>query len=677
MKQTLTTKYLRLYRLMGVSIWVILSACSTTKTPVSQQEVIPDFSKAALFYYDQDSVTAADFRYVYLKNNQDSLDRMNAAQLENSVRDYLELYINFKLKVAAAYKAGMDRDSVFLQEYAQYRDQLAKPYMVENRFKEELIQTAYERQSEEIHASHILITVPEGADTLRYYRKADSLRQLALDGASFAMLAEENSDDPSAAQNGGNLGYFTSLQMVYPFENAAYATPVGEISLPLRTRYGYHIIKVHDRRPSRGKVQIAHLMIRHSDEQPDDKSSPAYSQAMKIYEDLQQGADWDKMVERYSDDLSTRAEGGVLPPFGTGGMLPAIAETAFSLTEEGSIAEPVSTRYGWHLIRLMDRKELEPLESLRPMIDRKVRSILQSPEMQGEMLAMLKEENQFERYPANVAQVMLYLTSEPEAARPAETLGLFSIKDSVIRFSALDTYLSNEQIKLPLDSLDARQRLEQFEEDQIISFEEAHLTAKYPEFRRLAQEYKEGILLFNIMEQKIWAPANQDSEGLNAYYQQNREQYRWQPRVDATILRTGSEELRQDVINALAGKEPDETAIQALEERFNQDQTVVEIYQDVYEQGNERSGEEAVIDLVQWEEGEYQLQQDDQYYLVYIHNAMPSRYKNLEEVRGMVVADYQDQLDKNWVQTLRSKYPVRIDETVLNYLLEEIKQNNE
>ncbi|MGB3777226.1 MAG: peptidylprolyl isomerase, partial [Tunicatimonas sp.] len=323
---------------------LLTAACSTTKKSADQSSTFQP-QEAVLFSVANDSVRADEFMYVYQKNQADSVARMSEAAQAQAVRDYLKLYVNFKLKVKAAEAAQLDQKESFKKELAQYQQQLAKPYLVENRVTEQLIEEAYERSKQEVKASHILITVDENAapaDTLRVYQKADSLRQLALNGASFAMLAEQYSDDPSAASNGGDLGYFTALQMVYPFENAAYHTEMGSISPPIRTRFGYHIIKVHDKRPSKGKVKVAHIMIREGENAQD---SSAQQKAQQIYEQLQQGGNWNELTERFSDDVTTRSSGGELPFFGTGNMIESFEDAAFALKNPGDISPPVKTRF--------------------------------------------------------------------------------------------------------------------------------------------------------------------------------------------------------------------------------------------------------------------------------------------------------------------------------------------
>ncbi len=684
-----TTKYFSyglLKTLLACGILGWLASCATSSQTAQPSPPEADLSSSVLFRYGSDSVMAEDFVYIYLKNNRDLLDDISTKELQASVREYLDLYVNFKLKVKAAYLAGMDRETAFTNEFSQYREQLAKPYLVENRYKENLIREAYERMRQEVHASHILINVPEGsADTLSYYQKADSLRQLALEGASFSMLAEQHSDDPSAPQNGGSLGYFSALQMVYPFENAAFNTETGGISKPVRTQFGYHIIKVHDKRPSRGSVKVAHIMIRHEEGEATDQTSAAYARASEIYDELQAGGDWNELTERFSEDISTRADGGVLPYFGTGGMLKSFEEAAFALEKKGQISQPVETSYGWHIIKLIDRKGLGPLDELKPSIERKVQRILQLGEMQDDMIDMLRQENQYRANDQHIDRVLLFMEAGPEVAKADVSMGqpdagmeLFSLKDAVFTFKYLAQYLDDKNIELPLEEGKAKEVYREFEENQILNNEESHLAEKYPDFRMLLQEYKEGILLFNIMERRVWNKANQDTEGLNAFYARNKEDYQWRQRARASIFEAREASTIAQIKARLEGKESDQEFMNDIKNEFQQSEVLdLMVYSGVYEQGEQLNQAESVIFEVDWNESRHTLSRADMHYYIIIHDLMKPQVKTLEEIKGLVIADYQRLLDAEWVRELREKYPVSIDESVLNQMIQKIEHESE
>ncbi len=644
---------------------LLTAACSTTKKSADQTNTFQP-QEAVLFTVANDSVRADEFMYVYQKNQADSVARMSEEAQAEAVRDYLKLYVNFKLKVKAAEAAQLDQKESFKKELAQYQQQLAKPYLVENRVTEQLIEEAYERSKQEVKASHILITVDENAppaDTLRAYQKADSLRQLALNGASFAMLAEQYSNDPSAASNGGDLGYFTALQMVYPFENAAYRTEVGSISPPIRTRFGYHIIKVHDKRPSKGKVKVAHIMIREGENAQD---SSAYQKAQQIYEQLQQGGNWNELTERFSDDVTTRSSGGELPAFGTGNMIESFEDAAFALNNPGDISPPVKTRFGWHVIKLLERQGLEPLNELRPSLERRIDRSVRSEVMQSEMVDLLKQENGYQGNSAAIWAAVAQVQQASTVGSSEEVL--FTMQDTTLTTGDFYAFVKQKLEDSKIDSASARQAYQDFETQSILTYEERHLLDKYEDYRRILQEYRDGILLFDIMEKKVWSKAMDDSVGLRDYFAAHRDDYRWDERVRVTLVDAESEKVLNEVKQNLEGKKlplPEEERA-SLEKKYTKDSPLaLQIRQETYERGQPRTAAEAVIDQVDWSLGAYTVENNGRFYYIQVQEVLPPQLKELDEIKGIVIADYQNYLDRQWVSALRQQYLVEINDNVL------------
>jgi len=304
-----------------------------------------------LMTVDGKPVTRSEFEAIYKKNNKD------VVVTKEALDEYLELFINYKLKVREAESLGMDTVKKFRDELAGYRTQLARPYLVDRNLNDALMQEAYGRSQQEVRASHILITcTPEATpeDTLKAYKKVLSIRDRVMAGEDFATVAKAESKDPSAAQNGGDLGYFSALQMVYPFENAAYNTPVGQVSQPVRTRFGYHVIKVVDKRPARGQVKVAHIMLR-SIENDSTKAREADKRIMEIHAMCVANPDqFADLALKYSEDSGTSAKGGELPMFGSGKMIEEFENESFSLTADGQISKPFKTRYGWHIVKRLE-----------------------------------------------------------------------------------------------------------------------------------------------------------------------------------------------------------------------------------------------------------------------------------------------------------------------------------
>ena len=657
------------YCILGLSA----SACTIINKSKQARDTFQP-QEALLFTVADDSVYADEFLYVYQKNQVDSVAALSDEAQAQAVRDYLKLYTNFKLKVKAAETAQLDQKDSFKKELAQYQQQLAKPFLVENRVTEQLIEEAYQRSQQEVKASHILIALDENAtpaDTLRAYQKIDSLRNLALQGASFAMLAEQYSDDPSAATNGGDLGYFTALQMVYPFENAAYTTEVGSVSQPIRTRFGYHIIKVHDKRPSKGKVKVAHIMIRTG--QGNEQDSSARQKAQQIYEQLQQGGNWSELAERFSDDVTTRSSGGELQYFGTGNMIESFEEAAFALQKKGDISPPVKTRFGWHIIKLIDRQGLEPLNKLRSSLERKIDRSVRSEVMQSEMVDLLKQENGYEAHPEVIqsATKQVYVPSEAGSPAPAPGDVLFTMQDTTLTVGDYYAFVE-KQSEGEVDSAAAYKAYQNFEAQSILTYEERHLLDKYEDYRRILQEYRDGILLFNIMEKKVWSKAMEDSVGLQQYFAAHREDYRWDERIDVTLVDAESEKLLNEVKQDLEGKElplPEKERV-ALEKKYTKNSPLaLQIRQDTYERGKSRTAVEGVIDTINWAPGAYTVENNGRFYYILVHEVLPPTLKELNEIKGIVIADYQNYLDQQWITSLRQQYPVEINEDVLQQVI--------
>ena len=652
-----------------------VAACTTTQKAANQSRDAFQPEEAVLFSVADDSVYADEFMYVYTKNQADSIADLSDEAQAQAVRDYLKLYTNFKLKVEAAEEAELDQKESFKKELAQYQQQLAKPYLVENRVTEQLIEEAYERSKQEVKASHILIGLEEDAsptDTLRAYQKADSLRALALNGASFAMLAEKFSTDPSAATNGGDLGYFTALQMVYPFENAAYQTEVGGVSEPIRTRFGYHIIKVHDKRPSKGKVKVAHIMIRGKEGAEQDSSTQV--KAQQIYEQLQQGADWNELAERFSEDVTTRSSGGELPYFGTGNMIESFEDAAFALKNKGDISAPVKTRFGWHVIKLIDRQGLEPLSELRTSLERRIDRSVRSQVMQSEMVDLLKEENSYQPNLEVIRSAIqqLYTSPKSPATDPAPDETLFTMQDTTLTVENYYAFARQQPDGLPADSVAARRAYQEFEAQSILTYEERHLLDKYEDYRRILQEYRDGILLFDIMEQKVWSKAMEDSVGLQQYFAAHQEDYQWKERLKVTLIDAESEmvlnQVKQDLSDQKMPMSEEERA--ALEKKYTKESPLaLQIRQSTYERGESRTTAEAVIDKIDWAPGEYTVENNGRFYYILVHEVLPPKLKELSEIKGIVIADYQNYLDEQWIASLRQQYPVEINEQVLQQVI--------
>jgi peptidyl-prolyl cis-trans isomerase SurA len=513
---------------------MLFSACKPMQKSQASEPVIETIGGTPVY--------VSEFSYVYNKNNANNPD----AYTKENINEYLNLYTNFKLKVKEAEAMGLDTSSSFKKELEGYRKQLAQPYLTEKSVTEILTKEAYERMKEEINASHILITVAPDAepkDTLVAYNKLIEIRQKALNGESFDKLASEYSQDPSAKQNKGNLGYFTAMQMVYPFETAAYNTKKGEISMPVRTRFGYHLVKVNDRRKSQGQVKVAHIMVRATTGMSESDSLAAKQKIDEIYSKLKSGEDWNSLVSQFSDDASSKSKNGELQWFSAGRMIPSFEEASFTLLKPGDISSPIQTPYGWHIIKLLEKKELETFQQLEPTIKSKV-SKDRSEINKAALLQRLKKENNFIEYPKGLELALTMADSSllqgtfKKTADAKNNQVLFEINKQKYNINDFFAYIKDKQRarRNATPSQYMRVLYSEYVNDQLMAYEEAHLAEKYPDYKMLVKEYRDGILLFQLMDEKVWSKAIEDTAGLKSFFNKNRDKYKWDYRAHATIF---------------------------------------------------------------------------------------------------------------------------------------------
>ena len=550
-----------LHRITLVVAVVLYWGCKTNQTATSTN-LSTNPNDPIIAYLGEAPVYRSEFLYVYEKNG-GITDTTNQVK---SVRDYLDLYINFRLKVREAENMGLDTLASFKQELAGYREQLAEPYLVDSSVTRTLIREAYDHMKEEVRASHILLSVSAEAppeDTLKVYNQLMEIRQKATGNQDFNALARQFSQDPSAQVNGGDLGYFTALQMVYPFEKAAYQTPVGSVSQPVRTKFGYHLLKVNDRRPSRGKVTVAHIMVRLNPDAPESDAKAARQKIDEIYKRLNQGENWDKLCADFSEDGSSRNKGGVLPAFSTGNSLPEFENTAFALSKTGDISQPIQTPYGWHILKLIDRKPLETFTQLEPTLRQKVTKDSRSELNRKLLLTRLRRENKLTEY-ADVRKTAFAQANDSikraiwNYNTANKNLGqtIFTIQNQKYTVRDFFEYVkSNQQPREKLTAAYQMQLLyDEFVNESLIKYEKAHLEQKYPDFKYLVREYHDGILLFQRMEAQVWSRSLTDTTGQKQYYNANKANYQWKQRVTASVYNAADNSILSELKTQMARK---------------------------------------------------------------------------------------------------------------------------
>lgn len=615
-----------------------------------------------------EKITADEFKRVYLKNN--SGDVVS----KSTVDEYLELYINFKLKVKEAEARGMDEDKDFLRELKGYRNQLAQPYLSEKNVLEGLKKQAYERLKYEVHASHILVKCKPQAspeDSLQAYKKALELRKQAQ-SKGFAKVAAESSDDPSAKQNNGDLGYFTAFYMVYPFESAAYNTEVGEISMPIRTRFGYHLVKVLDKRPSNGSMTAAHILIS-TDEQLSSTPDPE-ARANEIYARLTEGDSFEELAAQFSDDKRSATSGGILPPFSVGRMIKEFENAAFALEKDGDFTKPVKTKYGWHIIKRISKDGLAPYEDLEREIEQKVKKDSRSNATEGAAVRNIQKEYGFsenikERNDFYKLLDTSYFGQDWDKSRFSKLKKtMFTIGKMEVNQQDFANFLNEMQTKKPAVNTEVyiNDSYRSFKHNKIMEYKDSQLESEYPAFKDLVQEYHDGILLFNLTDELVWTKAVKDSTGLQNFYEKNKENYRWDKRVDAVVF------------SAL-----DEKIASQTKKLINEGKSVSDILAEVNKssQLNLKSegkkylkGDHELVDQVEWKKGlSKNIANNGRVSFVWIKEVLEPTYKTLEDSRGLITSDYQAYLESEWIKDLRSRYSFEVNQKTLNALKEELK----
>lgn len=615
-----------------------------------------------LFKAGRASVTTDEFIYLYKKNHQDNPAEFTPEKIE----EYLRLFIDFKLKVQEARQRGMDTTAAFLKEYNTYRAEVRKPFLPDNKLVDSLTRLTYARMQEEVRASHILIPVKADAtpaDTLAACNQAVDVRNKLLSGLDFGTAAAQYSGDPSARTNKGDLGYFTALQMVYPFENAAYSLKVGEISAPVKTRFGYHLIRVTGKRPARGEVEVSHIMVRVRDSQDEARAKDV---VFSVYEQLQAGVPWNDLCRQFSDDPSTKEQGGKLKPFGTGGMagVPEFEAAAFELVRPGDISDPVRTQYGWHIVRLEKKTPLASYDaiaaSLRGRVSRDERTTLS----RAALLGQYRSRYNLQEY-APVKQSVFGLADSTLTAgkwHPAisgDARPLFTLKGKAVPVRDFLSYAVRSQ--RAQQQLSPARYIEQlynsFLEAAILDAVEEDIVVRNPTFTYLLKEYYEGILLFEIMEKEVWNKASADSAGQYAYYQAHAAKYRAPDRTRAAIYSAGSD----------AGFAGLRELIKTGDERKIQEYAIARKIR--IETGTFQRDEKEIMGKVTWAPGVYSVENSGMYYLAWLKEVLAPGVMSFEEARPAVISDFQSATEKKWLEQLRKKYPVKVNEKGKKYVI--------
>ena len=622
---------------------------------------------------DDKEITKSEFLQIYLKNND------NPKYDKASLDEYMELFKKFKLKVAEAEALGYDTVPKLVRELKGYTKQLALPYLVDSTKTEELVKEAYDRTKNEVRASHILVQVKPNAlpqDSLAAYNKIMELRKRVLNGENFGAVASGpgGSEDPSAKSNKGDLGYFTAFQMVYPFEDKAYKTNMGEVSMPFRTRFGYHIIYVEDKRPARGSIETAHIFVSARSNEPADAIESSRKKADEIYELLQNGTSFTDLVKKYSDDPSSVNKDGKLPPFGTGTttrMLPTFEDAAFALKNDGDYSAPIQTDYGFHIIKRLKWHPVPSFEEMREGLEKRVAKDERSKQTQASFVSKLKKEYSFKDksskglkwFYENVDSSFYKGNDFDDKIKKDKPLFIldkqkFTQKDFAryLQMNYRGIRKGGEIIAMVDDQYGT------WEEKAILDYEESKLAGKYPAYKALVTEYHDGILLYEIMSDMVWNKAMKDTTGLKEFHAKNAANYQWNKRYDADVFECNSKKVANEVSFILKQDGSDTLRIAEIVEKVNTNSEL----NTRHRKGKFDVKKSSFVKDMELKKGVNDIyEKDGKYFVVRVHDILSPGEKAFSEAKGAVTSDYQNYLEEEWLKELRSKHKIVVKEDVL------------
>jgi len=636
-------------------------------------------SSSVLLQIEDEIIYTDEFWAIYQKNN-----KINQQSGKTSIDEYLDLFVNFKLKVKEAKDARMDTASAFLNELNGYRQQLVKPYLVIEEADEQTAREVYNRMQSNVRASHILLRLDEnatGSDTLAVYDMIQKIRHSILNGDySFAQAAVLFSEDQSAKDadmgagrpprpgNKGDLGYFGVFDMVYPFEEAAYSLKIGEISNPVCTRFGYHLLYLTDKIHAFGQVKAAHLYIQHAE--PSAVIDSAKVKIDELYERIKNGESFEKLVQKYSDDKGSSDKNGELPVFTANRMVPEFIAT-ISKMNIGQISEPISTSFGWHIIKYLEKQPLESFEKLKPEIIEKLKRDIRSKKGELAKIEQIKKDENFTEFPESLNEVLSFLNVNFFIDKLDTELikrfskPLFNLKNNSFKqFDFLNFIYKNRNTEAPERNLvQIHTAYRQFVDQSCLKYEEDQLEEKYPEFKMIMKEYREGILLFDLMDKKVWSKASSDTLGLKQYFEENQQKYQWDKRAALSVFNLNDNVRFSDIKNQITSEKSDSLILADLK---NDSLNYVR-----FEKLKIQKTDKSDFNAFEWKKNAVYTtynQDGKEKAVVIFRDILNPQQKKLNETKGMVISDYQSYLENKWLTELKEKYKVIINKKALRKL---------
>ncbi|WP_422105085.1 peptidylprolyl isomerase [Winogradskyella sp.] len=620
-----------------------------------------------LLTVDGDPVMTSEFLRVYNKN----LDLVKD-ESQKDIDGYLKLFTEYQLKLKEAKRLKLHEDTKYQREFLRYKKQLTNNYLSENKVTDALVKEAYERSGIDLRASHILVRLEESSeDTLSAYNQVLKLRERALKEGFDVVKADVHNGQTIFLED---LGYFSAFKMVYDFETMAYNTPKGEISMPFRTQFGYHVVKITDRRPSRGTITAAHIMV--ALKQSDSLLNPE-ERINDIYKKIQQGESFESLAKQFSDDKSSARNGGKLSPFKSG-QLSSIKfeDEAFGLAADGDISQPFKTEYGWHIVKRIDLKPIETFEAQKSALESRVKRDSRSKLINTAMVNELKKRYEVSEGPESKSYFKSILNDDffkrtwkvPEEFDKDKVV--FSINDKPFTYNEFGRHLVSAQRtymnrKMPFSQV-VESEYEKFFERSILKYREDNLELENEDFANILKEYRDGLLLFDLMEKEVWNKASKDTTGLEAYYLKNKSKYQWGDRVDVVMASSAEEAIAEKVLKQMKrGKSQD-----AIEAALNTDSEKNVIFtKGIFDLKDGKLPQD-----LSFKKGMDKIYgHNDAFHVINVIETLPAGDKTLEEAKGNVINDYQTQIETNWIKKLYERFDVVVNEKALNAVKSKIK----
>lgn len=627
-----------------------------------------------LLTIDGKNYDAGTFMRVYGKN----LDIVKD-ESQKDIDNYVELYIDYRLKLMQAYELKLDAQEVYKKELLNHRTTLAQGYLTDNQVTDALVQEAYARSSQELKGKHILVTVEPNAlpqDTLTAWNSIQEIKQELDNGADFATLAKSKSQDPGAG-NGGDLGWFGPFKMVYEFETAAYNTTKGSYSIPFRTDFGYHIVKIEDARAARGEVTVAHIMT--FDEQEATEKTAA-KRIQDINKQLIEGGKFEQLAREFSDDLNSANQGGKLNRFGTGGLNSAAFEDiAFGLISKEQISQPFESEYGWHIVKLVEKHPLQSFAELQKPLAEKIKKSPRARRITAAFTDKLKMQYKAVINDMELNSIVSNVSDSVLEGTWVNTKNFKNYKSQLITMNGASwtagdfyEYIETQQKKdfNPYKTKQAKIKaaFDGYLESNLIDFYDKNLERDNKDFSFVYNEYKEGILLFNLLDKSIWNRAKEDSLGQQNYFNSHKGKYVWKRRLDLVLTQNTTEDAANEVKGMLKNKTP----LQDIKDALNTDgRTKVMISSGTVEENYNRLPDNFNLQL-----GVSEVYGDPTtnfYKVIEVKDIIEPKPKTLDEARGSVINDYQQQLEKDWLGNLRDGHSIKVDKKVLAEVKDKLK----